>query len=104
MADRLQLQKDLIELLGSDNVYFDPPELVKIQYPCFIYQSDIPFNVKANNHSYLLKNRYSVLYVDEDPDSGIQMIKRLLETFSESSAGNPYISENLHHYPFDVYY
>lgn len=102
MAERLQLQKDLVNLLGSKNVYYDPPETIKLQYPCFIYQSDIPYDVKANNRSYMYVKRYSVTYIDTNPDN--DMTKRILTTFGHASAGNPYTSDGLHHYPFDIYY
>lgn len=102
MANRLQLQKDLVNLLGSKNVYYDPPETIKLQYPCFIYQSDIPYDVKANNRSYMYVKRYSITYVDTNPDN--DMTVRLLTTFGHISAGNPYTSDGLHHYPFDIYY
>lgn len=102
MASRLNLQKDLINLLGSKHVYFDPPESIKLQYPCFIYQSDIPYTLNANNHLYKFNKRYSVTYVDENPDN--DMTERLLDYFQYASAGNPYTSDDLHHYPFDIYY
>ena len=38
MAETKQekLGKALIELLGSNNVYFQPPESIKIDYPCIV--------------------------------------------------------------------
>lgn len=102
MADRLELQKELVELLGSKQVYYDPPETLKLKYPCFLYQSDIPYDVKANNHSYMYVKRYSVTYINSNPDN--DMTARLLNHFGHISAGNPYTSDSLHHYPFDIYY
>lgn len=102
MANRLQLQEDLEKLLGANNVYFDPPPNVYINYPCFIYQLDIPFTSQADNKNYLIKKRYSITYIDENPDN--DMTNQLLNFFEYISPGNPYVSENLHHYPFDLYY
>jgi hypothetical protein len=38
MAPRLQLQT-LLETL-TEHVYFQPPENLKVQYPCIVYQRD----------------------------------------------------------------
>jgi hypothetical protein len=102
MAERLKLHQELCELIGSKNVYFDPPENIKLKYPCFIYESDVPFDVKANNHSYFFMKRYSVTYIDTNPDN--DMTEKMLKHFMLISAGNPYVSDNIHHYPFDIYY
>lgn len=37
MASRLDLQTFLEELLESKNVYFQPPESVKMKYPAIVY-------------------------------------------------------------------
>ena len=37
MATRLQLQAQLEEMLGSRNVYYQPPESVKLEYPAIVY-------------------------------------------------------------------
>ena len=37
MASRIKLQAKLEELLGSRNVYYQPPETLKIEYPAIIY-------------------------------------------------------------------
>ena len=38
MASRLNLHNSLIEALGTKSVYFQPPESVKLVYPCIIYE------------------------------------------------------------------
>ena len=37
MDRRLQLHEELCSVLGSRNVYFQPPETIKLTYPCIIY-------------------------------------------------------------------
>ena len=37
MANRLDLQALLEDLLGSRNVYYQPPESVKMNYPAIVY-------------------------------------------------------------------
>ena len=38
MADRKALQADLEQLIGSRNVYYQPPENVKMNYPAIVYE------------------------------------------------------------------
>ena len=49
MASRLDLQTFLEELLKSKNVYFQPPESVKMKYPAIVYALDDIENVHADN-------------------------------------------------------
>ena len=37
MGSRIDLQSKLEDILGSRNVYFQPPENLKIKYPAIIY-------------------------------------------------------------------
>ena len=101
MARRIDLHNLLVDLLGSTNVYFQPPETVKIQYPCIIYQrakNDVKF---ANNGAYLIRRKYSLLVIDRNPDTEIpDMISALALCSSET----PYTFQNLNHYPFTIYY
>ena len=37
MERRLELHEALCEVLGSRNVYFQPPDNVTMRYPCFVF-------------------------------------------------------------------
>lgn len=71
MGQRLDLQATLRELLGSDNVYFQPPSNVAMEYPCIIYKRDQADMKSANNGLYAHATRYQIMVVDRDPDSEI---------------------------------
>lgn len=71
MAPRLQLQTLLEGLLGSRNVYFQPPANVQMQYPCIVYSRDAADTKFADNNPYRYTKRYQVTVIDRDPDSGI---------------------------------
>ena len=60
MASRLFLQAQLEQLLGSPNVYFQPPESVKMNYPAIVYALDDLKNAHADDGVYLSYKRYSV--------------------------------------------
>lgn len=71
METRELLQTKLEEILGSDYVYFQPPESIKMEYPCIIYQLQ-SYDVRyADNIAYKSKKRWRLMVVDKDPDSKI---------------------------------
>lgn len=68
---RLQLQALLEMVLGSPNVYFQPPPNVQMQYPCIVYKRDIADTKFAGNKPYRFTQRYQVTVIDRNPDSDI---------------------------------
>lgn len=71
MAQRLDLQGVLVVLLESDNVYFQPPPEVEMEYPCIVYHRERMEISHADNAPYRNKKRYLVTVIDRDPDSEI---------------------------------
>ena len=71
MGQRLDFSEELRAVLGSDNVYFNPPEGFKLKYPCIIYEIDDIMSLKANDRNYHNYVAYSVMVIDTDPDSKI---------------------------------
>ena len=71
MPRRLKLQTLLEELLGSRNVYFQPPASIKMKYPAIVYGLEDIENAFANDRVYLSKRKYLITVIDEDPDSEI---------------------------------
>lgn len=69
MGKRLDLQNLLLTL--APNVYFQPPESLKLQYPCIVYERDYRNTQFAGNRPYRSTKRYQVTVIDKDPDSGI---------------------------------
>ena len=97
MPRRLKLQTLLEELLGSRNVYFQPPESVKMKYPAIVYGLEDIENAFANDRVYLSKRKYLITVIDEDPDSEI------VEKVSQLPAcrfNRHFESDNLNHDAF----
>lgn len=69
MAPRQNLQA-LLESF-ADNVYFQPPENIKLNYPCIIYQRDFAETDFADNNPYKHTLRYMVTVIDRNPDSDL---------------------------------
>ncbi len=98
---REALQTVLESLLGSRNVYFQPPESIKLDYPCIVYERSGIRADSANNRPYLKRKRYTVTCIDGDPDSEIP--DKLLE-LKYCSFDRHFISDNLNHDVFTLYF
>lgn len=101
MGTREELDALLCEKLDSEYVYFQPPEDMKISYPCIVYSLNGHFDRRADNDNYHRRREYSLVYITRDPDD--EMIEKLAD-LPYCSMGRPYSSDNLHHYPYTIYY
>ena len=101
MASRLELQTKLEELLGSKNVYYQPPETVKMTYPAIRYSKSRIETRKAEDSIYLKNTRYEVIVIDPRPDNPV--IDKLLE-LPHCSYDRHYKSDNLNHDALTLYY
>lgn len=101
MANRLDLHTKLESILGSRNVYFQPPTSLKMSYPAIVYElSDID-NDFANDEVYNQRRAYKLTVIDKNPDSEyIEVIARL----PKCRFDRHYKSNNLNHYVFTLYY
>lgn len=101
MEKRHQLQSILEAVLGSRNVYFQPPEAFKMAYPCIRYERDNAKSVFANNAPYRHTKRYQVTVIDRDPDSAIpdRVAALPLCTFSRH-----YTADGLNHDVYSLYF
>lgn len=101
MNRRIQLHQILVDLLGSTNVYFQPPSTVQMKFPCIIYSRDARDEKFADNVLYLGKDRYSISVVDKNPDSDIPDKVGALPLTSFSKH---YVVDNLNHDVYSTYY
>lgn len=100
LDNRLDLQERLESIMGSRNVYFQPPESIMVEYPCIIYKLDMVHNNSADNIRYLTNPRYQLTLIDRDPDS------EYLDILSElpyCSFERFYAVDNLNHFIFSIY-
>lgn len=102
MRDRLSFRDILEEVLGSGNLYFQPPANIHMKYPCIRYTlADIPTE-KADNIRYKSMRRYEVTVITNDPDDDIHL--RLLDAFEYASFNRFYVADNLNHFALTIYY
>ena len=108
------LIQELKDLLGTDEVYFQPSYnagndgsipyiLTGIEYPCFIMERTTAYQPKANNKNYLFRPGYQVTYINRDePDP--EMIEAVMQHFQLCTYQRHFVSDNLHHDVFMIYY
>lgn len=99
--DRLQLHNQLMAVLGSSNIYFQPPTTLTMKYPCIIYKLDDVEVLHANDNRYWYMKRYLVTMVDRDPDT---LIPDKILNLPYCAFENHFVADNLNHYIYSLYY
>lgn len=98
---RVSLHNILVDILGSSDVYFQPPANVKLVYPCIVYKRD---NVKtefADNNPYSLDKRYQITIIDRNPDSDIpDKIAKLPKCIFTRH----FVADSLNHDVYNLYF
>ena len=101
MGKRTDLQTLLEDLLGSRNVYFQPPENFKLDYPCIIYSRNAGKTQFANNNPYQHHLQYSIMVIDRNPDS---LIPGKIAMLPMCTFERNYTADNLNHDVYNIYY
>lgn len=100
MANRLDLHETFCNILGSRNVYFQPPASVQLKYPAIVYKRkdiDVRF---AGNVVYMQSTVYEVVLIDKNPDS--EYVDQILQ-LPYCSYDRHFTSDNLNHDVFTIY-
>ena len=101
MASRLELQSKLEELLETRNVYYQPPESIKMRYTAIRFSKSNYHITRANDSMYTKLTRYEVVVIAQKPDDPV--IDKLLE-LPYCSFDQHYVADNLYHDVFTLYY
>lgn len=101
MGSRLELQTLLEEVLGSRNVYFQPPSNIHMKYPAIVYSRSRIANTHANDNVYRQSLSYDLTVIDSNPDSEIvTKISQLPMCIHDRH----FKSDNLNHDVFTIYF
>lgn len=101
MSDQVELQSLLEELLESRNVYYMPPENLKMKYDAIRYvKTDIRVDY-ASDSAYAMRDRYELTVISKLPDHPV--IKKLLR-LPYCSYSRQYVADNLYHDVLTIYY
>lgn len=95
------IQNELETLLGSRNVYFQPPENIKLKYPAIVYSTGSPKITYANNKVYGYLTNFVITYIRKTSDDDLpETIVRHFQTCTEDRT---FVSDNLYHTVFKLF-
>ena len=101
MKTRIDLHSELKNILNSNNVYYQPPENFKMEYPCIRYMRDRHRVYSANDKKYINKKRYQIILIDRNPDTPYH--DKIME-MEYSNLDRHYVHGNLYHDVYSIYY
>ena len=100
MGTRLQLDQELRKIVP--NVYFQPPESLKMRYPCILYERSTGVSQHADNLVYRHTTEYQLTYITKDPDDAVVDI--LLHSFEMIRHDRFFVVDNLNHDVYTLFY
>lgn len=101
MGTRLELHDVLKILLGSPNVYFQPPPDHLMSYPCIVYTRSNIRPSFGDNVPFKLQDQYSVTVIDQNPDS---LIPKRIASLPQCIFERHYAQDGLNHDVFTLLY
>lgn len=102
MRSRLEFDEELRELIGNGNVYYQPPESIKMKFPCIRYKM-VDVNIKrADDLAYHKTPCYEVTVISKDPDFFV--FEEIIDRFPMCRVGRPFYYDNLNHRTYTIYY
>ena len=101
MRTREEFRQMLLTKTSIKKLYFQPPETLKIEYPCIIYKLNHYDVVHADDLNYKELKAYTVTLIDKDPDSVIpvELIRLPYSGFDRF-----YTADNLNHWVYTIYF
>lgn len=102
MRSHYDLQAELSKIENVKQVYWDPPESLKLEYPCIVVSQSNVFKRFANNGRYIRIPGYDVMVIDPDTDSEIYL--EVLNRFKYCDEKVPFEADGLSHWPLLIYY
>lgn len=101
MRLRSDLQTVLERILGSRNVYYEPPANLRMQYPCIVYRRESTELDRADNVGYIKHGKYEVLHISRNPVD--PTIDKLLDLPMSDHAAR-FTADGLSHDQIILYY
>lgn len=101
MASRTELHDTLKRFNENDNVYYNPPTNLKMNYRAIRYNLSSIHGEHANDKRYLNRKRYDLIVICKESDP--EVVDKLLE-LPYCSFNTHYKSDNLNHYSLTLYW
>lgn len=98
-----ELQEVLQGVLEEDGkAYFQPPENLKLKYPCIIFERTNALISYADNNPYQVTKRYTVTLITKSADND-KYLDRLLQ-LPMCTFDRQFTTDNLVHDVFNIYF
>lgn len=102
MRTRLEFHQEMLDNLSTSHIYFQPPESIKLVYPCVIYKIDRNNILHADDKPYQKTVKYIVTIIDKNPDSALP--SELENRFKYVSLDRVFTKDGLNHFVYSIYY
>lgn len=100
MGNRIELHNILLTVLP--NVYFQPPNNLKMSYPCIVYKKSGIHTIRADNMIYNKTQEYQITIIDKNPDN--TYADTILQLFPNVVLTGFFIFDNLNHTTLNLYF
>ena len=97
-----QLHEVLKEIMGDKEVYYQPPENVKLTYPCIVFENSTALSQFADNKPYVKTKRYTVTLVTKTADN--DFYKDQLMDLSMCTFDREFRNDGIVNTVFNMYY
>lgn len=102
MLKRVDIQEKFKFLLGSNNVYYQPPANLKMKYPAIVYSLD-GLDVKHFDNTRLInKTCFSVTHIYRNENENL--VETMLKNFEYISFDNRSIVDGIYNDHFTIYW
>lgn len=99
-----ELRDKLYLVNNTKNVYYDPPESIRMEYPCFRFELNNIDVRHADNYAYARKPRWSVTYITRDVEEIEEVSRQMLDIFQYCNFDTSYRADNLQHSVYNLYF
>lgn len=96
-----EIQTLLEGVLGTRNVYFQPPEAQNLKYPCIVYILDTIRSDFADGNPYKIHERYQVTHISRNLNSEVtdKLIQLPMSRFTSF-----FVRDGLNHHNYAIYF
>lgn len=100
---RQRLRAKLLAALENDNLYYDPPESVKMNYPAIVYRLHDNGVQHADGKPYIQADIYECTVIGKNDDELADCRDRIENTVDTYSYVRSFERDNLHHHVYRIY-
>ena len=102
MLKRVDIQEKFKFLLGSNNVYYQPPANLKMKYPAIVYSLDGLDVKRFDNTKLINKNCFSVTHIYRNESENL--VETMLKNFEYISFDNRSIVDGIYNDHYTIYW